>query len=321
MFQRINKEINLLEKNKDKILDMWLNYEIVSQTLLKNTLEVQFFKERFASKVFDFAIGVIKAKNKVGDCPVIGVMLMLFKKKHIPLADVFIICVHLKNALLHFSYNNKILDDAMIREIAMLMDYNFNGVIQQYTFLYYNDINQHSATKQIKQQNIQKKHSNTSLNNTKKTSASLYLQEIELDMEIIAELSELESDTIAAIDEEEVITQNSLYESANLFEQYAKVLNMMLEFGELEYTLEVLKNLLLNTDYTALESDDKNMITIYLKAIINDLQSWRVSVFVTQKAEDIHYLDKTLMSSIAQLQITLIPQEDQEVSNDTIEFF
>ena len=319
MFPRLNKEILLIEKNKEVILDKWLSYEIVQETLCINDFKIDFFREKFASKVFDFAVGVVKSENTVGDCPVIGVMLMLFKKKHIPLADVFMICVHLKNALLHFTYQNKILDDHVIEEIAVLMDYNFNGVIKEYTYLYYHDEYKTRHCTLTDEEPVSLGQTDTLLENIETTSALTYLQEVDLDTEMIAELSELESDTLNAIDEDETITQNSLYESAHLFEQYAKVLNMMLEFEELEYTLGILKELLQNTEYHSLNEDDKNMITIYLKAIISDLQSWRISVFVTHEAEDIHYLDKTLMSSIAQLQITLMPQN--EAQEDEVEFF
>lgn len=61
------------------------------------------------------------------------------------------------------------------------------------------------------------------------------------------------------------------------------------------------------------------MVDIYLKAIISDLQSWRMAIFITMEAEDIHYLDKTLMSSIVQIQMTLMPQE--EAQEDEIKFF
>jgi hypothetical protein len=315
----MKQDISLLVNNKEEILDIWLDYTIVQEMLCINGFKVDFFREKFASKVFDFAIAVVKSENTLGDCPVIGVMLMLFKKKHIPLADVYMICVHLKNALLHFSYKHAILNDKMIEEISTLMDYNFNGVIKEYTFLYYNDEykSRHCSLTDKKQESLQEIKIQPQTLQT--TSALSYLQDIDLDTEMIAELDELESDTLNAIEEAETITQNSLYESANLFEQYAKVLNMMLEFGELEYTLGILKELLLTTEYNTLNEDDKNMITIYLKAIISDLQSWRMAVFITHEAEDIHYLDKTLMSSIAQLQITLMPQD--ETQEDEIEFF
>jgi hypothetical protein len=58
---------------------------------------------------------------------------------------------------------------------------------------------------------------------------------------------------------------------------------------------------------------------IYIKAIISDLSMWRVGVFIDKNADDIHYLDKTLLSSITQLQIMLSPQTDAHIAE--VEFF
>jgi len=315
MFSKLRTNIELIETHKEQILNTWLEYEIVRETLCANTFSPDFFQDKFASKVFDFAIGVIKKEHDVGDCPVIGVMLTLFKKKNIPLADVFIICVHLKNALLLFMHKNSILDEKSLSEMAMLMDYNFNGVIKEYTYLYYNDTYKPKSCKKelISSKNIEKVKENLS------TTAEDYLQDIEVDYEQIAELSELESDTLNAIEEEEDINQHSLLESANLFLQYSKVLNAMYEFKELSYTLTILQELLYNTECDGLDRETKDMVNIYLKAIISDLRGWRMSVFIVKDAQDIHYLDKTLLSSIAQLQMTLMPQEEKV--EEEIEFF
>jgi len=314
MFSKLHKNIELLETHKEQILHIWLECKIVREKLLSNGFSPNFFQDKFASKVFDFTMDVIKKEQDLGNCPVIGVMLTLFKKKNIPLADVFIICVHLKNTLLLFMYRNSILDEESLLEMAMLMDYNFNGVIKEYTSLYYND---EYKVKNCKQEITS--NTTTEVQKSILTSAEDYLQEIELDSEQIAELDELESDTLNAIDEEEHINQHSLLESANLFLQYSKVLNAMYEFKELSYTLTILQELLYATECDAFERETKDMVSIYLKAIISDLRSWRVSVFIARDAQDIHYLDKTLLSSIAQLQMTLMPQEEQ--SEEEIEFF
>jgi len=319
MFDTILKNIDIIESNKTSILNMWMEYEVVENALSKNTLKKDFFQEKFASKVFDFTINVVNNKNDLGNCPVIGVMLILFKKKNIPLSDIFIICVHLKNSLLHFLNQKNLLDDAMIKEISVLMDYNFEGVIREYTEIYYKDSYKHTPYKKVSNQTASSNEISTPLEVKVSTSASAYLQEVELDMEMIDELDELESDTLNAIDSEETINRNSIDEASNLFNQYSNVLNSMYEFEELAYTLTILKDLLLSTEIETLDEETGYMISIYLKAIISDLQSWRMSIFITNEAEDIHYLDKTLLSSIAQLQITLLPQDNK--NEEEIEFF
>ena len=320
MFTEIEKNLDVIEEHREQILSSWMNYEIVVEKLTTNTLQIAFFKDKFASKVFDFAISVVKKENKTGDCPVIGVMLMLFKKKNIPLNDIFMICVHLKNALLHFALEKNILTEAMLRELSFLMDYNFEGVIKEYVLLYYKDPLFPAKHKEKKLQvttpsvDITQK-----LDTFTATSAACYLQEVSVDMEMIEELDELENDTLDAIDVEEYLDQNSLNESAKLFRQYANVLNGMLEFEELGYTLTILSDILEEVLFDTISDETKFMVDIYLKAIISDLKSWRIAIFINMEAEDIHYLDKTLMSSIAQIQMTLMPQE--EAQEDEIEFF
>jgi len=317
MFKNLLKHIDLLEMNQAKILEMWMDYEIVQSKLTRNSMDITFFKEKFATKVFEFAMSVVKSENRTGDCPVIGVMLILFKKKNIPLSDIFMICVHFKNALLHFAANNKILDDKILNEISILMDYNFEGVINEYVLLYYKDSS-------IKEVHIPKQcPTKPALIKIKQeeemTSATLYLQEVEVNIEMIEELNELESDTLDTIDAQETLDQNTLDESSNLFRKYAAVLNDMYEFEELAYTLTLLADVLSEVNFEEISEETKFMVDIYLKAIISDLQSWRMSIFITMEAENIHYLDKTLLSSIAQIQMTLMPQVENE--EDEIEFF
>jgi len=323
VFKNILKHIDLLEKDRDLILDMWMGYDIVQTKLTQNTMDVTFFRDKFATKVFDFAISVVKSENKTGDCPVIGVMLMLFKKKNIPLSDIFMICVHFKNALLHFAYKNSILNNDAIRELSMLMDYNFEGVINEYVLLYYKDslIRKKASPKicPIKEDSKEEKNNIGIEEQLMTTSAEIYLQEVNVDMDLVAELNELETDTLDAIDTQESLDQRTLDESANLFKQYAKVLNTMYEFEELAYTLTLLGDVLTEVHFESMTDETKFMVDIYLKAIISDLQSWRMSIFITMEAEDIHYLDKTLLSSIAQIQMTLMPQVESE--EDEIEFF
>ena len=316
MFSFSPEQIKLLEENKDYILDGWLEYSIVQQTLCRHSIGLDFYKDKFASKVFDYAIGVIKEKNQLGACPVISVMLMLFKKKKIPLSDVFIICVHLKNMLLEFMLVKSLLDKNILDEVSKLMDYNFKGVIDDYVALYYKDIIIHKTCKTNDDKTFVKTETEVAV---VVTSASQYMGEVEIEAGLISELDELEDDTLNTIDSQDLITQEALLESSKLFLRYSSTINTLYEFEELAYTLKILGDLLENSDFNEMDDDMQSYIQTYLKAIIGDLKTWRMSIFVTQEAEDIHYLDKTLLSSISQLQITLMPNDDN--AEDEIEFF
>lgn len=314
MFKNIQSNVNFIVANKKEIISLWMDYEVVQKTLKKNSFNVDFFEDKFASKVFDYAINVVKSKDELGDCPVIGAMLMLFKKKKIPLTDIFLICVNFKNAFLQFSHTNTLFNKEMIDEISMLMDYNFEGVISGYTSMYYNDVHTHEKHLNQIETTIDKKDNipeieTKSVDEKLKTSASEYILNIDFDIGSIEELDDLEIDTLNTIEANEYIMQDSLVESSILFENYAKVIRTLYEFKGLSYTLVILKDLLAKTEYDMLNKDTKKKISFYLKSIISDLQTWRISIFVTKEAEDIHYLDKTLMSSIAQLQMILMPEE------------
>ena len=317
------KHIALLERDSQLILDHWIDDETVKRMLCQNGLKTAFFKERFASKVIEYALGVIENKNELGQCPVIGVMLILFKKKNIPLSDVFIICVNLKNTLLHYFNDKNLLSSELLKELNLLMDHNFEGVIREYADLYYHDIYKvrHCGienTQEDKTEELDELPVYLSVSSDI-TSAKVYLTETEVDMDMVAELDELERESIDAMEMSESLNTEILSDVIKLFEHYSKILNGALEFDELVYTLTVLLDMLRKTQIDLVDDLTQKTVVIYLRAVISDLQSWRMSVFITQEAEDIHYLDKTLLSSIAQLQIMLMPQE--ETSTDEIEFF
>ena len=213
--------------------------------------------------------------------------------------------------MLHFSYKNSLLNDKILAEISMLMDSNFAGAIDEYMALYYQNTNIKDITNNVN--NIMS-YKDTNLY----TSAEAYLQEVNFDAELIVELDELESDVLCTLEICQLTDNNLLILSSILFEKYSKILHAMLEFEELSYTLKTLKYLLSNTDIKDMDEETQQNILIYLKAITRDLQSWRKSVFITRDAEDIHYLDKTLLSSIAQLRITLCPTNN---GKNEMEFF
>ena len=208
----------------------------------------------------------------------------------------------------------------------MLIDNNFKGVLKEYAQIYYED---DYASKSCKIINDTKKpivSSSSSLSsesviyNTADsvTSALQYSKEIEVDVELLEELVEIEDEAIAQIEMHDSYNAQAREDVVMLFIQYSKVLNIMFEFQELAFTLNILTDLLQNSDIDTFDEKTKKAIIIYIKAIIDDLHMWHQTVFIDKSAEDIHYLDKTLLSSIVQLEIMLLPQEAAE---EEIEFF
>ncbi|MHB8100245.1 MAG: histidine kinase [Sulfuricurvum sp.] len=326
-FPALTELIDVIEQDKDSVLAAWMSNEDVREVLEYHKIKPDFFARHFGIKVINYAVGVVKGVNKLGNCPVIGAMLMFFNKKNIPLDDVFMICVNLKNTLIAMMLENGALTSQLFHEFSYLIDHNFSGVIREYIHLHYDQTVEHrTCLIEVSAPSQEVKAPNNTCNpmvlqdvNTSVTPAYLYLQEIDLDMGIIDELGDIEHETLDFIDLSDTINASVYEEVIVLFNDYLKVINQLMEFQELAFTLTVLIDLLNTTGFDTISEENRGVVAIYIKAIIDDLSAWRKSVFVDQNAENIHYLDQTLLSSIAQLQIMLSENDTSEFSE--IEFF
>lgn len=310
--------VKMFEDAKLLILKEWMASEDVQRILNSHTITTSFFAKYFGSKVIDYALGVIKGSNKLGNCPVIGAMLVFFEKKNIPLKDLFMICVNLKNAMISHALKQGILDEYLLHEICMLIDHNFCGVIEEYLDLHYALTVVHDSCS-LNTKEVINTETLCILSPTFSSTSSLeYIQETYIDHEILDELMEIEEETVASFNFSQTITEEIASDVIELFTKYARMIDRLVEFRELSYALWVLTDLLKNVNIEAIQ-DELMYMRIYIQAIIGDLSTWRNSVFIDQNAEDIHYLDKTLLSSITQLQIMLLPQGNHAVED--VEFF
>lgn len=321
-FGHLFEHIELLEAAQHSILERWMGRSDVRSALRRNGIGPEFFGRHFGSRVIAYALGVVTGEQRLGNCPVIGVMLAIFREKEIPLADLFVVCVQLKNTFIDFALEEGILTRELFDEIASLLDRNFEGVIREYLAptdtpltcsIVWEKPAPESAPRAAATPDV------ATVQAAAVTSAAEYAREVEIDMEIIDELIELEHEAIGHLELYEELGGRTKEHVVSLFLQYARILNMMLEFQQLAFALNMLRELLEKTEIETLEASNKNGIVIYIKAIIDDLSHWRNAVFLEKSAADIHYLDKTLLSSIAQLEIMLLPSEGED--DDAIEFF
>ncbi|MDF1878797.1 hypothetical protein JHD46_03990 [Sulfurimonas sp. SAG-AH-194-C20] len=147
------------------------------------------------------------------------------------------------------------------------------------------------------------------------TSAQSYFAEIDLDSEVYDELLELEREV-------DVLSYASSYNEdinatlINFFEGYTRVLNPLFEFKDLSYSLMLLTQKL--TDYEIDENSE--MLLILMRGLISDLLEWKRSVLIEQTAEDIHFMDKSFYSNIAQIEMSL-DSNDLAEDDGEMEFF
>ncbi|HEX5670110.1 MAG TPA: hypothetical protein VFX66_01125, partial [Sulfuricurvum sp.] len=157
----------------------------VYETLERYHITSEFFGRYFGRRVIDYSFGVISGRNELGNCPIIGVMLVFFQKKNFAIDDIFLLCVELKNTFLQYSLKHKVLTHNIMQEITHLMDQNLKGVIRDFI-----DMN-HGSHPQSQTCSISY-NTEISSGTVATTSALHYLQEIEVDFELLDELNEIE---------------------------------------------------------------------------------------------------------------------------------
>ncbi|MDA3946299.1 MAG: ATP-binding protein [Helicobacteraceae bacterium] len=123
----------ILAEAKDHILQEWLAFDEARKILDQHTIEVDFFCNHFASGVFDYFMEVIRGQKEIGDCPVIGDLLVYLKDRDVSADELFILCSHFRRSMLDFSYDSSLNNRMIFDEISYVFDLNFSGVLRRYT--------------------------------------------------------------------------------------------------------------------------------------------------------------------------------------------
>lgn len=290
-------EFNILstqfnESVKNDVLSKWIKNTVVISTLQKYHINPSFFSKHFGTKILDYAVGVITKEKPLGNCPVVGVMLEFFEKKEIPLDDVFLICVNLKNSLIEYFLEKGNVDKELFFEIYFLMDQNFIGVIKEYN------------KEKIKTCSL-----------FEKKDIEIVKNDIYIDNELLDELIEIEEDVTDSLSKDETFSEKDLGDLIICFQKYDKLITSLYEFEEISYSLNILIKILKETSLE--EINLKGFyFRIYLIAIIGDFSAWRKNIF-ENKINDIHYLDKSILANMAQVEMVF---SENEIEGD-IDFF
>lgn len=137
------------------------------------------------------------------------------------------------------------------------------------------------------------------------------------------ELEELEEDIDIALEQFAGSPHKANLERvSSLFSKYASTMSLIFEFSDLSYAITSLSSILRNVEMAQLDDRKIVILKTYLKAIREDLQNWRTTIFVTRESKDIHYLDSSLFSSCLQIEYTLSgKEEEQSQEEDDLDIF
>lgn len=120
-------------KSKEKILKLWVSYDLLKKILQKHNIEAEFFISEYGGGVFDYFMDVITGEVEIGSCPTMEELLVYLKYRELSTAELFEICSFFRRAMIDFSYDEKINSKELFDEISYLFDENFRGVLKFYT--------------------------------------------------------------------------------------------------------------------------------------------------------------------------------------------
>ncbi|MEA3289277.1 MAG: response regulator [Campylobacterota bacterium] len=137
----------------------------------------------------------------------------------------------------------------------------------------------------------------------KKVPAEEFLKDYEVLDYMIDELDDIEEDVYEHID---TLYSENLQESIEsiifTISEYSHFLNTFLEFQELSTSLNLLSRILEKSDFTHTDERKRTLIAEFIKSMLNDLVKWKNHVFVDKDAQDVFYLNASLLNSCIQLE-------------------
>ena len=118
---------------KDRMLQVWVSYDIAQDILKHHRIEPDFFIREYAVGVYLYFELVITGERQIGDCPVIADLLLYLKDHEITANELFLLCSHFRRAMIDVSYEIGINSKELFDEISYVFDLNFAGVLKRYT--------------------------------------------------------------------------------------------------------------------------------------------------------------------------------------------
>jgi YesN/AraC family two-component response regulator len=150
---------------------------------------------------------------------------------------------------------------------------------------------------------------------TNKESAGDYVAS--LSNEVVDELDEMEElegeMKEILVEMEEHFSLSSVHSLAGIYARYGRMIALLMDFEDVSYSILNLSEFLLTLGTT--EWNQKKMF-ILLQSICEDLMQWRQMIFVNQEANDIHYLDASLLSSCLQIKMDFGESKEESEENE-----
>jgi len=147
-----------------------------------------------------------------------------------------------------------------------------------------------------------------------KISAKEFMQENSFDKSLLEDLDEKLDEYYNVIEIKESLNQEDLEKVKKIFSFFAYIFNLSSEFRDIGYGFEKLNQFLDNFDIN--DENKSKMLKMFLDTIIDDLIKFKKEVFEDMSANDIHYLDASLLANISQIEISFSSLNSNEEDDD-----
>lgn len=302
MFSMIQPHTQQLKFDSLKIALQWSHDDIVAKKLRLHLIDPRFFAKHFGTKIIDHVLSIISGEIQPGNCPVIHVLLEIFSHKKIPLSDLYFVCSGLKSTLLMELNEKKVLCNTTIKQVALLLDTNFEGVMLEYSQKMHDpDCNKLNNIHQCLTEKC------TAKAQKKKVSSSQYVASTFIAPDELQELKELEEDALQVLDCE-IFTDSVKFCLMNIVGKYCSILSKSLEFSTVETSLKIFLNVIELLEVSKIEGNIQYSLTSFCRALVKDFSVWREGVFGVEGVSDIHWMDDNLLAIVAQLEILITSQ-------------
>jgi GGDEF domain-containing protein len=131
----LQKIAQWLEKNKDIIIEEWIEDANIVSIFQKHNISTNKFSTNFAIKILEYSISVIKSENELGNCPVMNKFIDYMVQQEITSQEILHICTPLRSTVLinlFKSFPNFTEDLASIKKLLKIFDANLAGVLKNY---------------------------------------------------------------------------------------------------------------------------------------------------------------------------------------------
>lgn len=157
------------------------------------------------------------------------------------------------------------------------------------------------------------------------TSAIEYCQDIGVDNELLADMDDISNIAQNALFCKENLDDKIVLEVIKSLEKYISLFNTGIEFEVISSGFIELKTALENISAKDIDYDLQVSINHFLSGTIEDLHEWAKHMFILQDAQDIHYMDNSMINNCKFIATMINPHTDLDENmyedEDEVEFF